>query len=199
MRVRGNTVVAHGAQRHLLERMLLAPLQAAPGRAYLVVIAGDQQRQAARPQIAVRQAGQRILLSALRPCSRAGGTQFGTADYTLLVLLYPSVGVTSVPRIAFPGRREGRILAPATAIATFLGCNVANKYRLRIQAGCKLAEIAESVHGLVIIQCEVMDCLATLAHERGSPVSCGARLPTAVGWIVANAAWRTSARRSWST
>ena len=195
MRVRGNTVVAHGAQRHLLERMVLAPLQAAPGRAYLVDIAGDQQRQASRPQIAVRQAGQRILLSALRP-SRAGGTQFGTADYTLLVLLYPSVGVTSVPRIAFPGRREGRILAPATAIATFLGCNVANKYRLRIQAGCKLAEIAESVHGLVIIQCEVMDCLA---HERGVPVSCGARLPTAVGWIVANAAWRTSARRSWST
>ena len=119
--------------------------------------------------------------------------------HTLLVLICLSVGVTSVPRIAFPGRREGRILAPATAIATFLGCNVANKYRLRIQAGCKLAEIAESVHGLVIIQCEVMDCLATLAHERGGPVSCGARLPTAFGWIVANAAWRTSARRSWST
>ena len=163
-----------GEPRRHLQRKLLAPMQAAQGRAYLAAIAGDQQRQAAHRS----QCGWLGSAFLRASCSPTGGTQFGIADFVLLVLLYLGVGVPNVPSIACPGRRDGRILAPATAFPTFMGCSVANKYRLHSQVGCKFAEIAESMPGNVIVQREVMDSPATAAHQRGGPAGSSSGAPS---------------------
>ena len=145
-----------------LQRKLSHPIHQSLRSAFTAAISGDPARMAAD----VSQCGWLGSAWLRAPCSIRAGTRFSSQVFSRLLQLYLGLGVLEVPGVPCPGRADGELLSPTTALASFMGGNAANNYRLHNEVRDRVQAIIESMPGTVRVEREVPDSPHTTPAQR---------------------------------